>query len=131
MNAPSHFLCFCFLKMIQSIFQLYWGIVDKQNCNKFKVYNVIWYTYTSWKDSYHPTKLTHCHLTYLSFVVEDTSSTLSKFQLYKTALSTVVTMLYITSSDLKCPLNFISSFIEKNNKNTFYHSCFESDLKII
>lgn len=33
------------------IFQVYWGLIGKVNCNMFKVYNVvIWFMYMLWKD---------------------------------------------------------------------------------
>lgn len=34
----------------KQLFQPYWGITDKTNGEIFKVYVMIWYTYTSWKD---------------------------------------------------------------------------------
>lgn len=64
------------------------------NCKTFKVYNVmIWDTYTLWKCSHYKVNWHIHHLTCLF-------PFLSKFQLHSTVLSTIITNLYIRSSDL-------------------------------
>lgn len=56
--------------LIYFIFQLHWGIIDIQNCNRVKVYKMVtWYTHTLWKDFHRRVHEHICHLEYLRFCV--------------------------------------------------------------
>ena len=103
------------LKLVASYFihfQLYWGITDKQYCKIFKEYNMmIWYTYILWKDS--PRWVNIPRIYFFVCVRTFNFCSISRFQLYNTVLSAVVTMFYIRSSDLihsitECSYHFIS-----------------------
>ena len=66
-----------------------------QNCKMFKVYNmVLWYTYTLWKDFLYwvNTPITS-DICFFGGVRNFKFYFLSKFKLYNTVLSTLVTML--------------------------------------
>lgn len=64
-----------------------------------------WYMCTLWKDSAHSVNEHIWYLTFLSFLVKKFKFySPSKFQLYNTVFSTIITLFYIRSSD------FISSY---------------------
>ena len=98
---------------------------------------VIWYTYTLWKDlpSSWFTRHIH-HLTYLSFFLFLVRTlklySISKFHLYKTVLSTIVTVFYTRYSGLVLLISwkfypflhfaYITSSMAPTDQTTFFNS---------